>query len=60
VVPRGPEIDPLREPALASATVTADTAPMIAAMARSFFMVWLSFCNGGARREPGRVENLTA
>jgi len=33
---------------------------MIAAMARSFFMVWLSFCNGGARREPGRVENLTA
>ena len=42
VVPRGPVIVPLREPALASAMVTADKAPIVATTARSFFMVWLS------------------
>jgi hypothetical protein len=41
-VPRGPEIDPLREPALASATPAANKAPAIAEMAKSFFMVLLS------------------
>src|ERR1700682_3980626 len=58
VVPRGPEIDPLREPALASTMAAADKAPAIAAMAKSFFMGWLSCCTGGARREPDRGETL--
>jgi two-component system OmpR family response regulator len=58
VVPRGPEIDPLREPALASTMAAADKAPAIAAMAKSFFMGWLSCCTGGARREPDRAETL--
>src|SRR6202171_1840066 len=60
VVPRGPEIDPLREPALASTMAAADKAPAIAAIAKSFFMGWLSCCSGGARREPDRVETLAA
>jgi two-component system OmpR family response regulator len=60
VVPRGPEIDPLREPALASATTAADNAPLIARMARNFFMAWLSSYTGGARREPDRMEILAA
>jgi len=42
VVPRGPENDPLREPASASTTAAVDKAPTIAEMARSFFMVLLS------------------
>src|SRR5258708_4696210 len=36
----------------------ADKALTIAAMARSFFMGWLSSCTGGARCEPDRVETL--
>src|ERR1700682_2265662 len=60
VVPRGPEIDPLREPALASTMAAADKAPAIAATAKNFFMGWLSCCTGGARREPDRGETLAA
>jgi hypothetical protein len=41
--PRGPEIVPLREPALASTTAAVDRAPAITEMARSLFMILLSF-----------------
>jgi hypothetical protein len=40
--PRGPEIVPLREPALASATAASDSAPVTMAMATNFIMIMLS------------------